>query len=96
MARFGPQGKSGASSQKKICLAATDRAYLVRFLYELSLQSSCYYVKYSAAARDGMYLGRAFLRTDQAAGRLCHDLKQHPKLLVSIQDDDFFLPFRDG
>jgi hypothetical protein len=77
-----------------VCLAATDRESLVRFLYELSLRDDCYYVKYSTRARDGMYLGRCFLETDEDAATLCQDLKAHPKFLVALQDDEFFNGFR--
>jgi hypothetical protein len=96
MERFGPVGPDGHYSQKKVCLAATDREFLVRFLYEVSLRDDCYYVKFSTRPRDGMYLGRCFLATDHAAAQLCQDLKAHPKFLVSIQDDDFFNQFRSG
>ena len=95
MGRFGPVGEGSPHSQKKVCLAATDHEFLIRFLYALSLRNDCYYVKYSTRARDGMYLGRCFLETDEAAGRLCQDLKAHPKLLVTIQDDEFFNGFRE-
>ena len=94
MERRGPAGRNTVYSQKKICLAATDRNFLVGLLYEWSLRADCYYVKYSSVARDGMYLGRCFLTSDEAAGRLCREYKSHPKLLVTIQDDDFFNAFR--
>lgn len=94
MERFGPVGEGNPFSQKKVCLVATDQEYLVRFLYELSLREDCYYVKYSTRPRDGMYLGRCFLETDEDAAMLCQDLKAHPKFLVSLQDDDFFATFR--
>jgi hypothetical protein len=51
-------------------------------------------VKYSVVPRDGMYLGRCFLTSDAAAGRLCAEYKAHPKLMTSIQDDDFFNTYR--
>jgi putative acetyltransferase len=95
MERFGPLGRTAAYSQKKLCLAATDLECLVEVLYRLSNRPDCYYVKYSTAARDGMYLGRCFLQTEQAVGRLCEALKTHPKLLVCLQDDAFFNGFRE-
>lgn len=94
MERFGPTGRDGQYSQKKVCLVATDQHFLIRFLYEVSLREDCYYVKYSTRPRDGMYLGRCFLATDADAARLCRGFKAHPKFLVSIQDDDFFNQFR--
>lgn len=92
--RFGPLGRGRPHSQKKLCLAATDRQFLVRFLHEVSLREDCYYVKYSTRPRDGMHLGRCFFVTDQAAATFCEELKLHPKLLVSLQDDEFFNEFR--
>ena len=96
MERFGPLGRDKPYSQQKLCLVATDRAYLVNLLYELSQREDCYYVKYSTTPRDGMYLGRCFLATDGAAGQLCQELKAHPKLLVSLQDDAFFNAYRQA
>lgn len=92
--RYGPVGRGAAHSKKKVCLVATDRPFLVGLLHELSLRDDCFYVKYSTYAREGMLLGRVFMITDDAAGRLCEELKSHPKLFASIQDDDFFAPFR--
>ena len=94
MERFGPIGRGGQHSEKKVCLTATDQDFLIRFLYEVSLREDCYYVKYSTRPRDGMYLGRCFLAADSSAARLCQELKAHPKFLVSIQDDEFFNQFR--
>ena len=81
-------------SQRKLCIVATDRIALTRFLYDLSLRDDCYYVKYSTKPRDGMFLGRCFLTTDAAAGQLWAELKPHPKFLCSIQADDFTKSFR--
>jgi hypothetical protein len=93
--RRGALAPGAAFSQRKVCFAATDVGFLADFLYELSLRPDCHYVKYSVIPRDGMHLGRCFLQTDRAAGELCQQLKQHPKLLVTVQDDDFFAPFRE-
>ncbi len=94
MERHGGAGRSSAYSKKKVCLAATDKSFLVALLYDWSQRPDCYYVKYSVTPRDGMYLGRCFLTSDEAAGRLCQEYKGHPKLLVTIQDDDFFNAYR--
>lgn len=77
-------------SNKKVCLVATDVAFLADLLYGLSRRADCSFVKYTAEARDGMYLGRCFLATDEAAVELCLALKGHPRLMASLQDDDFF------
>jgi hypothetical protein len=92
--RFGAAGSDAAFSQKKLCFVATDKPFLVRFVYELSLHPDCYWVKYSCEPRDGMYLGRCFMTNDDAAGRLCFEYKAHPKLMVAVQDDEFAAPFR--
>ena len=57
MSRTGGAGRSAVRSEKKICFVATDRAFLVELLYELSLRPDCCSVKYSTFSRDGMYLG---------------------------------------
>ncbi len=94
--RDGAARRAGAADcpNKKLCLCATDRAFLVRMLHELSDRADCFFVKCSAEPRDGMFLGRVFLMDEQALGRLWAELKPHPKLLCSLQDDDFTLPFR--
>ncbi len=74
---------------------ATDPALLVELLYGISLRLDCYYVKYGTIARDGMYLGRVLLGTDQAISELCQELKGHARLMVSLQDDAWFEQFRD-
>ena len=94
MSRTGGAGPSAARSEKKICFVATDKPFLANVLYELSLRADCCSVKYSVHARDGMYLGRCFLTSEAAAARLCAAYKTHPKLLVTIQDDDFFNAYR--
>jgi hypothetical protein len=94
MSRYGGAGQAAVRSEKKICFVATDQAFLIDLLYELSLREDCCSVKYSVKPRDGMYLGRCFLTSDSAAGRLCAEYKTHPKLMVSLQDDDFFNAYR--
>jgi hypothetical protein len=81
-------------SQRKLCIVATDQTALIELLYELSLRDDCYFVKYSTKPKDGMYLGRCFLTTDAAAGKLWSELKVHPKSMCTIQDDDFTESFR--
>jgi len=95
MERWGPAGESAPYSQKKLCLVATDAAFLIDLLYGLSLRADCSYVKYATFTREGMVLGRCFMRTDAAAAELCQELKGHPRLMVSVQDDDFFNPYRE-
>jgi len=95
MARDGRAKVSGGiACQKKLCLVATDKSFLVRLLLELSERRECYFVKYSAEAKDGMYLGRVFLTDEHLVGDLWLRFKDHPKLMCSIQDDDYTNPIR--
>jgi len=94
MHRYGRRGKGAPFSQKKLCFVATDRLLLVKLLLELSQRDDCHYVKYGTRPRDGMYLGRCFMATDEAAGRLWIEYKVHPRLMCSIQDDDFTRQYR--
>jgi hypothetical protein len=79
---------------KKLCFTATDQAFLIELLAELAALPDCRYVKYSIEPRDGMYLGRCFMVTEERVGELWARYKQHPKLFCSIQDDDFTERFR--
>jgi hypothetical protein len=94
MERYGGAGRSASHSEKKVCVVETDKTFLVALLYEWSKRSDCHYVKYSVSPRDGMYLRRCFLTSDETAGRLCREYKGHPKVMVTIQDDDFFNAYR--
>ena len=97
MCRWGagnPDHSKTLGSNKKLCFVATDRGLLAETLYDLSLRTDCHAVKFSTRARDGMYLGRCFLTTEGAVGRLWRDFKGHPRLLCSVQDDEFVAPFR--
>ena len=73
---------------------ATDRNYLVSVLDTLLARDDCFWVKYSPIAKDGMYLGRAFLTNPTAVGVAWRKYKEDPKLMCSIQDDDFAHAFR--
>jgi len=91
----GPASKDGRYCNKKLCLVATDKDYLVRLLFEIARRADCFYVKYTPASRDGMYLGRIFLVDEHEVGLLWARFKRDEKLLCSVQDDDFTRPFRD-
>jgi hypothetical protein len=95
MRRWGAGLKPGVeSSQHKLCFVATDRNLLADILLELSKRSDCCAVKYSVEPRDGMYLGRCFMLEDGAVGELWQTFKRHPRLMCTIQDDDFTAQFR--
>lgn len=93
--RFGPLGRDAAFSNMKLCLVATDPVRLLDLLYGISLRQDCFYVKYGMIAREGMYLGRVSLATAEAVSELCQQLKGHPSLMVSLQDDAWFDKFRE-
>jgi hypothetical protein len=92
--RDGPAAARGRYSNKKLCFVATDLAHLVKVLTELSDDEGCFWVKYSPEPRDGMYLGRCFMDDERRVGELWARFKTDPKLLCSVQDDDFTAPFR--
>ena len=95
MHRSGAGRKDGVTySRRKLCFVAADKAFLAELLLNLSGQSDCYFVKYSTQPRDGMYLGRCFMLDDCRVGELWQEFKPHPKLMCTIQDDDFASQFR--
>lgn len=95
LVRKGPAFKDGASFCKnKLCLVSTDKTFLAQTLYDLSLRPDCYFVKLTHTPRDGMFLGRCFLMTPDAVGHLWARLKPHPKLMCTVQDDEFTERFR--
>lgn len=83
------------ASQKKLCFTATDKAFLLRFLFDLSERPGCHSVKLSVAPRAGMYLGRCFALDDHTAGQWWSEFKTHDQLMCNLQDDAFIAEFRD-
>jgi hypothetical protein len=94
MAICGPAWDGGRCFQKKLCFVATDQALLADVLGKLAERPDCYYVKYSVHPRDGMYLGRCFLTDPDEVGAVWAEYKGHPRLLCSVQDDEFVARFR--
>lgn len=97
MVRSGPARKEGETVEycnKKLCFTATDLPTLIEVLYELSNRPTCYFVKYSIKPRDGMHLGRCFFLDDDEVGETWAYYKNHPRMMCSIQDDDFSTPYR--
>src|ERR1700682_1205782 len=81
-------------SQRKLCFVATDKVVLTEILFRLSRRPDCFYVKYSSRPKDGMYLGRCFMLTDEAVGGLWARYKRHPAVMCTVQDDDFTREYR--
>ena len=79
---------------RKLCFVATDQQFLAQLLLELSQREDCYFVKFTTRPKDGMYLGRCFLLDAEAVGQLWAEYKVHPKLMCTVQDDDFTLGYR--
>jgi hypothetical protein len=96
MIRRGPAhaGDPRCPVNKKLCFTATDRAVLIRELDTLASRPECFFVKYSVAPRDGMYLGRAFFVDASLLGQLWAAYKSHPRLMCSVQDDDWANSYR--
>jgi hypothetical protein len=96
MVRRGPAyaGDPQCPVNKKLCLTATDRETLIRELDALAARPECFFVKYSIGPRDGMYLGRAFFTDANLLGKLWAHYKAHPRLMCSVQDDDWTSCFR--
>ncbi|MGE0786216.1 MAG: hypothetical protein AB7S26_11045 [Sandaracinaceae bacterium] len=93
--RYGPAYRAdGDFCNVKLCFVATDLEVLVSELETLALRDDCVYVKLSIAPRDGMYIGRCFLMSRIAVGHAWKEYKRHPRLFVSIQDDDFTRAYR--
>jgi hypothetical protein len=89
-----PEAPRSPPCNKKLCFVATDEGFLVGLLSELSDRPDCWGVKYSVEPRDGMYLGRCFMSDERTIGALWDEYKRHPKLMCSIQDDDFTAGYR--
>src|SRR5262249_24156642 len=95
MERRGPAwNQEGRCCRKKLCLVATDPALLAEVLRRLGERPDCYYVKSTVRPRDEMYLGRCFLLDEREVGTLWAELKNHPRMMCSVQDDEFTRPFR--
>jgi hypothetical protein len=95
MARWGPAwNEKERGCQTKLCFVATDRALLADVLGQLAERPDGAFVKYSVHPRDGMYLGRCFLKDEHEVGVLWAEYHGHPRLFCSVQDDDFTAPFR--
>jgi hypothetical protein len=82
--------------QKKLCFVATDQQLLAEVLGQLAARPDCFYVKYSLGSRDRMYLGRCFLMDEREVGAVWAEYKGHPRLMCSVQDDDFTRLFRSS
>ena len=96
MARRGAgHAKDSPYCNKKLCFSATDLPLLAGLLAELAEDPDCYFVKFSTGTRDGIYLGRCFFRSEERVGETWARYKMHPKLLCSVQDDDFTTSYRE-
>jgi hypothetical protein len=95
LCRNGAAFAGGVFSNRKLCFTSTRRDLLERHLLALSRRSDCFWVKFGVKARDGMFLGRCFLTTDEAVGQVWTEYKRHPSLFCTVQDDDFTQRFRE-
>ena len=79
---------------KKLCFVGTDKELVASVLDELASLEACYWVKYTVADKEGMFLGRCFLTDAELLGQLWDKYKKHPRLMCTLQDDDFTARFR--
>jgi hypothetical protein len=93
----GPARRRGvhAWSNKKLCFTACRQDLLARHLERLAQREDCFFVKFGARARGGMYLGRCFMLTDAAVGEVWAQYKDHPSIFCTVQDDDFTTHYRE-
>lgn len=87
--------RSEIHSNKKLCFVSNDKDFLQNLLADISKLGECYFVKLTDCPRDGMYLGRCFFVDEDTVGKMWAKYKQHPKLMCSVQDDDFCNKFRE-
>jgi hypothetical protein len=93
----GPAKKLGLKfANVKVCITCRDSNFLQSLLLKISQDKECYWVKMSTKARDGMFLGRCFFTTKNHAGLIWAKYKMHPRLMVTLQDDDFTSAFRES
>jgi hypothetical protein len=91
----GPAKKAGREhSEVKVCITCRDDELLRQLIAKVAEDEECYWVKMSTKARDGMFLGRCFFTTKEYAGRFWARYKSHPRLMVTLQDDDFASGYR--
>lgn len=95
MARDGAaRTEQAAFCNTKLCFSATDLTLLADVLAMLAERPTAWFVKFSTRARDGMYLGRCFFADADSVGATWAEFKAHPRLLCSLQDDDFSRAWR--
>lgn len=83
-------------SNMKVCITSTNSDFLKKLLITVAKDEECYWVKISTKSRDGMYLGRCFFTSKERAAELWAKYKAHPRLMVTLQDDDFALSYRES
>ena len=92
----GPAKRVGREyANTKVCFTCCDSDFLKVLLAKVAKGEECYWVKMSAKPRGGMYLGRCFFTTKEQAAQLWAKYKNHPRMMVTLQDDDFASAFRD-
>ncbi len=92
----GPAKKAGLKhSNMKVCFTTKDSEFLKKLLIRIAQDEHCYWVKLSTKSRDGMFLGRSFFTTKEKAGETWAKYKMHPRLMVTLQDDDFSSAYRE-
>lgn len=96
MSRSGVAKARGMKStcKKKVCFASTDRAFLLDVLLKVSNANDCFDVKYTTDERGGMVFGSCYFTNESAVGDLWAQYESHPKLWVTVHDDEFCESYR--
>lgn len=96
MCRVGLAKARGMKStcKKRVCFVSADKAFLLDVLFKMSNDNDCHEVKYSIEERGGNYFGVASFTNDSSVGDMWARYEAHPKVWVTIQDDEFCETFR--
>ena len=96
LCKDGPAKLAGNQySKMKVCFTCTDSEFLKLLLAKIATEEECYWVKMSINSRDGMYLGRCFFSSKDYAVQVWAKYKTHPKIMVTLQDDEFVSAYRE-
>lgn len=83
-----------STCRKRVCFVSMDKDFLIDVLMKMSSDNDCHEVKYSVEERGGSYFGTASFTNESSVGDMWARYQSHPKLWVTIQDDEFCEPFR--
>lgn len=96
MTRMGLAQTRGMKStcKKKVCFVSMDKDFLMDVLLKMSNDNDCHEVKYSIEGRGGNHFGVASFTNESSVGDMWARYESHPKMWVTIQDEEFCDPYR--